>query len=327
MILADKIIKLRKQLGWSQEELADKMDVSRQSVSKWESTNSIPDLTKIIKLAELFNVTTDFLLKDEVETAEFLGDGESNGAAQISLEQALRYVDTKLEAAGMIVRGVALCVCSAIPLFFLLALVESGQTGLSGNIAAVFGVVGILVMVALGIGSFVKADAYKREWAPISEGHFELAYGVHSVFSDKIDKFTPSYHRKITLGIALFILAAVPLLLTAVLSGSGELIFLMLAVLLLMVAAGLYVIIPAATQNEAYNWILAEGDLNAGKSKATRQAEKLAAFFFPLLVAIFLGWSFWTMAWHITWIVFPVGAVLFVALLGLWGLFEKDEER
>ena len=54
MILADKIIKLRKQLGWSQEELAEKMNVSRQSVSKWESTNSIPDLNKIIVMADIF---------------------------------------------------------------------------------------------------------------------------------------------------------------------------------------------------------------------------------------------------------------------------------
>ena len=54
MILADKIITLRKQKGWSQEELAHQMDVSRQAVSKWESASSIPDLDKILKLGELF---------------------------------------------------------------------------------------------------------------------------------------------------------------------------------------------------------------------------------------------------------------------------------
>ncbi len=61
MILADKILKLRKQSGWSQEELADKMNVSRQSVSKWESASSIPDLNKVILLTEIFGVTTDYL--------------------------------------------------------------------------------------------------------------------------------------------------------------------------------------------------------------------------------------------------------------------------
>ena len=52
MILADKIINERKKNGWSQEELADMLDVSRQSVSKWEGAQSVPDLQKIIKMAE-----------------------------------------------------------------------------------------------------------------------------------------------------------------------------------------------------------------------------------------------------------------------------------
>ena len=59
MILADKIIRLRKKNGWSQEELAGKMNVSRQAVSKWEGAQAIPDLEKILRLGELFGVTTD----------------------------------------------------------------------------------------------------------------------------------------------------------------------------------------------------------------------------------------------------------------------------
>ena len=67
MILADKIIENRKKNGWSQEELADKLDVSRQSVSKWEGAQAIPDMKKILQMAELFGVTTDYLLKDDIE--------------------------------------------------------------------------------------------------------------------------------------------------------------------------------------------------------------------------------------------------------------------
>ena len=54
MILADKIIRLRKKNGWSQEELAEKMNVSRQAVSKWEAAQTIPDLEKLMKLSSLF---------------------------------------------------------------------------------------------------------------------------------------------------------------------------------------------------------------------------------------------------------------------------------
>ena len=72
MILADKIIDLRKKAGWSQEELAEKLGVSRQSVSKWEGAQSIPDMNKILQLSELFGVSTDYLLKDSMEAADAL---------------------------------------------------------------------------------------------------------------------------------------------------------------------------------------------------------------------------------------------------------------
>lgn len=63
MNIADRIQYLRKQKGLSQEELADKIGVSRQAVSKWESKQSTPDLDKIIVMSDLFEVTTDYILK------------------------------------------------------------------------------------------------------------------------------------------------------------------------------------------------------------------------------------------------------------------------
>ena len=63
MNMANRIQYLRKTKGMSQEELADRMGVSRQAVSKWESEQSTPDLEKIIIMSELFGVTTDYILK------------------------------------------------------------------------------------------------------------------------------------------------------------------------------------------------------------------------------------------------------------------------
>ena len=80
MILADKIIRLRKKNGWSQEELAEKMNVSRQAVSKWEGAQTIPDLGKLLQLSTLFGVTTDYLLKDEIEDEELSDDTSSDTA-------------------------------------------------------------------------------------------------------------------------------------------------------------------------------------------------------------------------------------------------------
>ena len=61
MRLSEKIMDLRKKSGWSQEELADRLGISRQSVSKWETDTAIPDLDKLIKICDIFNISLDEL--------------------------------------------------------------------------------------------------------------------------------------------------------------------------------------------------------------------------------------------------------------------------
>lgn len=91
MILSEKIALLRKQNGWSQEQLAEQLHISRQSVSKWESGASIPDLDKIIKLSSIFGVSTDYLLKDEMEELEYTQTTdipEEDQTRRVSIEEA-----------------------------------------------------------------------------------------------------------------------------------------------------------------------------------------------------------------------------------------------
>ena len=119
MILADKIIELRKKNGWSQEDLAEKMDVSRQSISKWEGAQSVPDMNRILKLSQVFSVSTDFLLKDELdmdpvsEKAPLPVDNDIP-ARPVSMEEATSFLKDKDEASRRIALGVMLCILSPI---------------------------------------------------------------------------------------------------------------------------------------------------------------------------------------------------------------------
>lgn len=61
----EKLIKLRKEAGFSQEELGNKLNVARQTVSKWELGETTPEMDKLIKISEIFNVTLDELIKEE----------------------------------------------------------------------------------------------------------------------------------------------------------------------------------------------------------------------------------------------------------------------
>ena len=133
MVLADKLIELRKKAGWSQEELAGLMNVSRQSVSKWESAQSVPELEKIVRLSELFGVSTDYLLKEKQErNAEYLLT-ESGSAGDfrkeryepdiknrfVSMEEAEAFLTVKAATSKVIAFGTLLCILSPICLLIL----------------------------------------------------------------------------------------------------------------------------------------------------------------------------------------------------------------
>ena len=114
MIFADKIIQLRKERNWSQEELASQLGVSRQSISKWESGSSLPDLDKIIKLSQFFDVSTDYLLKEEMENEETLCNPKwdferKEKVHKISLEDTDQFLKARRQYAFKIGMGVSLC--------------------------------------------------------------------------------------------------------------------------------------------------------------------------------------------------------------------------
>ena len=97
MNIADRIQRLRKTKGMSQEELADRVGVSRQAVSKWESGQSMPDMDKIVVMSDYFEVTTDYLLKgkEPIETVQ------KNG--EVLASQVLYIASTALIAIGLLV--------------------------------------------------------------------------------------------------------------------------------------------------------------------------------------------------------------------------------
>ena len=67
MNLRKKLIALRKANGWSQEDFAEKMEISRQAISRWENGTALPDAQNILRISKLFHVTADYLLNDDYE--------------------------------------------------------------------------------------------------------------------------------------------------------------------------------------------------------------------------------------------------------------------
>ena len=91
MGFSEKVTSLRKQAGWSQEELAQRLDVSRQAVSKWESGQAMPDLDRVVRMSEMFGVSTDSLLKDTPEPDRSVHEA----ARAVTMEEAEAFLSLK----------------------------------------------------------------------------------------------------------------------------------------------------------------------------------------------------------------------------------------
>ena len=322
MALADNIIRLRKKANWSQEALATQIGVSRQSVSKWESGQSTPDIEHILKLAEAFGVTTDALLDAKSVSKPIEAEEVDSSPTLQDRAIAQRYVAYKTDEANMITRGVRWCVMAPSALFAMLAVQNALPELLSMPVTIALGLVAILGMVAQGVKCFFAAQQIKAPKLP--DAPFILSADLAPELDSIQHQETPRYQKHLTTGISLFVLCAAPLLLAALLELGSTLIYITLILLLGFIATGLQYVIPTSARRDAFLFLINGGDLDAGKSEETKHAEKLAGVYWPLLVAIYLGWSFWTMNWGVTWIVFPVGAVAFGGLVGLAKLLAKE---
>ena len=323
MILADKIIDLRKKAGWSQEELAEKLGVSRQSVSKWEGAQSIPDMNKILQLSDLFGVSTDYLLKDDMEVSEPVTapeDADTEGATFVSMEEANAFLSYKVESAPRIALGVLLCILSPITLILLCGAQESGRLPLTEMQAAMIGLIVLILMVAGAVLLFVLAGMKGNKYEYLEKNTLDTAYGVSGMVRERQQREESDHTRGVALGVVLCVLAVIPLF--ALLLWRGEDDFygvLGVAATMTLAGIGVYILLKAAIPWEAYRMLLEEGDYTRARKRNNRQ---YGGAYWSIVTAAYLAVSFITRRWDMTWIIWPVAAVLY-GVVGEIGKFRE----
>lgn len=319
MIMADKIIKLRKQNGWSQEELADRLGVSRQAVSKWEGGNAIPDLEKIVNMSALFGVSTDYLLKDEIETASPSETDDSkyeDSDRHVSVEEANGFMDMTESLSRKMAIGVQMCVLGPAFLVFMAAVTEMKTAHISDETAMGIGMSVLLIIVAGGVGLLISAGLKLKRYEYIKTDGIKLEYGVAGIVKKKKEEFEKSYHNGVVIGVILCIASVIPLMIS-LMSGNDILTVACTSILLIMVSFGVHIFVRVGTIENTYKALLQEEDF----SYESKIVEKKLDLFYPVYwcawTALYLGVSFWFNNWDRSWIIWPVAGVLFVVVRGI----------
>lgn len=328
MILADKIIRLRKKNGWSQEELADKMNVSRQAVSKWESAQSIPDLEKIIQLGTLFSVTTDYLLKDEIEEEEFSNDDSSDTTVKkISIGEANTYLEQRKRASWRIALATFLCILSPITLIVLSTLSELPNPIFTETVGGAIGLSVLFAFVLCAVPIYIYCGFQNEQYTFLDKNvPFELEYGVKGMVTERKKKFRDTYIKFNIIATCVCIFSPIPL----IVSGFTEnelLIIMMLALLMIVAGTGASIFIIVGVQNASMQKLLKEGEFTEKEKKRTSVKVVVGFGYWGILTAIFLAVSFLTNDWHLSWIIYAVGGILFPIVMCICNYFADRQKK
>ena len=319
MILADKIVSLRKKAGWSQEELAEQLGVTRQSVSKWEGAQSVPDMDKVVQMSRLFGVTTDYLLKDEIEE-QAAALVEESPLRRVTMGQAADYLARRRAAAPKVAFAVLLCIVSPVTLLLLAAMSEVQRFPISGNAAAGIGLCVMLVLLAVAVSIFLRADADVRDYRFLEEEPFETEYGVTGMVRQRQREYADTRTRYTTIGAVLYVLAAAPLFAAVCVDGSDLLYVGAVGVLLVLVGIGCLFLVSAGVYSSAMERLLEEGDYARGQKKHRRVLGTVSTIYWLAATAVFLIYTYGPSGNgqpQYSWIIWAVAGVLYAAVMGV----------
>lgn len=334
MILADKIIDLRKKAGWSQEELAQQLGVSRQSVSKWEGAQSIPDIDKILQMSRIFGVSTDYLLKDEIELpAEEPAAADSTPALRrVSMEEASRYLALSRETAPKLALATFLCVISPVCLIFLAGLSSGGFVPITETAAAGIGLCVLMILVAIGVTLFITSAAKVKDFEFIGNEPFETEYGVSGMVREREREFREKNSRLTVVGTVLCILSVLPLFaVLSVMPAADDVVYIAaVCVLLFMVGLGCIAFVYSGTYHGAMEKLLEEGDYTRQRKSKSRLIGTVSVCYWLIVTAIFMFYTFGPYGNaqpKYSWFIWAIAGILYGAVMAVLRLVGQNSKK
>ena len=289
--------------------------MSRQTVSKWEGAQSVPDLGRMLKLSELFGVTTDSLMKDELDLEPFAQEREEtvepDGTVPVavSMEETSEYLRLRWWMSGWVALGVALCILSPVTLILLTGGAEAGVIHMTEDAAAALGCVVLFLLVAAGVGMFIYTGMRLRKFEDWEKMPLDTAYGVDGMVRDRMEKYAPTHTRQLVIGVVLCVLCVVPLFLVQALHPTEWNVLTAVASLLVLVAVGVERLVQTGIRWSTFDIVLEADNYTREMKRENRRNGLVAGIYWTAVTAGYLLWSFLSGAWDRTWIVWPIAGL------------------
>lgn len=287
MSLSENLQNLRKIKNMSQEELAEKLNVSRQAVSKWESGSGYPETEKIISICEIFDCSMDQLVKGKISN-------------DIKSEKN-NYDLIMTKAAKEISLGVALILLGVSIMLTIIGFASNEQTE---EQFALIGVIAILIGVVFAVPMFIingsKIENFKKKNPKMANVYTE----------DEVDEANSKYTKYLATGISIIILGVVIMMLLLGLKTFGEESTFPVAILMYLITIGVLIIVYSGMMKEKFNIEKYNYENTEEYKKVDNKVGKICGIIMLVTTIIFLIWGFTLNMWYINWVVYPVGGIM-----------------
>ena len=292
MNFAENLQNLRKKKNMTQDELAEKLQVSRQAVSKWESGSGYPETEKIISICDIFNCSMDELIKEK-----------------ISLDENDNYDLIMSKSAKQVAIAVTLILLGVSVFLTIVGFVPDVEQ------YSLIGICAILLGVAFAVPLFIingsKIEEFKKKNPILNNVYTENELEVGKA---KYIKFT-------AIGISIILIGVMIMMLLLGLKIGGEESSLPVAILMYFITIGTSIIVYASNMKEKFDISRYNKENTIEYKEIKNKVGKICGIIMLITTIIFLIWGFTLNMWEINWMVYPIGGIL-CGIISI--IFEKD---
>ena len=185
------------------------------------------------------------------------------------------------------------------------------------------GIAALILLVIPAVALFITTGMKMEKYQYIDTEIIELEYGVTGIIKEKKQGYSERYTMGIVIGVSLCIISILPLIVMGAFGLPDHLLVTGIVFLFMIVAVAVYLLIQVCMVRETYDRLLQEGEYTAKAKKIDRKTEKWAAIYWPLVTAVYLGYSLYTFDWGRSWIIWPVAAVFSTVLKAIFGESEE----
>ncbi|MGX7351195.1 permease prefix domain 1-containing protein [Enterococcus canis] len=269
--------------------------------------------TVISEFGSIDEVLEEMNVKQRVEAES----GQELSA--ITMGEALEYLDNRRRNSLLLAGGIAVIILGLAVMLTFFAMFAGGFGEMLGIVSLFFG-------AAIGVSFIIIAGMSMSTTAKKLSGRF-IAPKIKRVVTTQKEHFNRSFVTGLVLGIALCIMSVAPVIVSNYLSASERMQNLGIAVMFLLVAVGVFLIVYCGVIMGSFTSLLENDYFVLDEEEEEKEKDKprvlifLESVYWPLVVLIYLSWSFLTGSWEISWVVFPIAGVFFgVVRNGLYAL-------